>query len=153
METTISALVYLVFLSNFLASKAHNFQCHLPYTTLNEVWRSTGSEVKPKEIPRCDKNYIVDDTWYRFNSSVGNEMPTTNPGFNKCGTHVPLWLSGTHPTTDQGVIDAVACAIVPGQFWPGCGDSYNIKIVNCDGFYLYRLKSPQQCPLAYCAGE
>ena len=148
-----ACVLYLFFLLHLQASTAHDAQCHQNYTTLNQVWRSTAYEIKAREKPRCDRNYIVDDIWYRFESSVGNKMPTANPGFRKCGTFIPLWLKGVHPTADQGVIDAVACAVVPRQGFQGCGDSYNIKIVNCSGFYLYRLKRPQQCSLAYCAGK
>ena len=38
-------------------------------------------------------------------------------------------------------------------FWlpKGCGDSYDIKVVKCPGnFYLYKLKKPKRCDLAYC---
>ncbi len=150
---TTTALVRILFLVYLRDTIAHNTQCHQPYTTLSEVWRSTANEIEKGDTPICDRNYIVDDTWYRFNSSVGNEMPTTNPGYRKCGTYIPIWMKGTHPTTNDGVIDATACAGVPRRRPPGCGVSYKIKVVNCAGYYLYRLKSPQQCALAYCAGK
>ena len=152
MGTTL-ALVFLVFLTNLHDCIAQDAQCQQPYETIEEVWRTTANEIGKTEKPKCDRNYIVDNTWYRFNTTVGNRIPTTNPGFRKCGTYIPIWMKGRHPTVDEGVIKATACAGVPFQFPHGCGISYNIKVVNCTGFYLYQLKSPQQCALAYCAGN
>ena len=148
-----TALVCFVLLASLQGSITHDIQCHQPYTIISEVWRSTANEIKPGETPKCDRNYIVDNTWYRFNSSAGNEMPTANPGFRKCGTFVPIWMKGRHPAVHEGVIDATACAGVPRRRPRGCGVSYRIKVVNCNGFYLYRLMNPYQCSMAYCAGK
>ena len=150
---TATALVCFVLLASLQGSTALDTQCNQPYTTISEVWRSTANELKPGETPMCDRNHIVDDKWYRFYSSAGNEMPTANPGFRRCGTYVPIWLDGSHPAVNNGVVHATACAVLPRQSRPGCGVSYDIKIVNCNGFYLYQLKSPRQCSLAYCAGK
>ena len=151
MEAT-TVLLSFAFLAYLHSSIAHNSQCHQPYITINEVWRSTANEIKSGARPKCDRNYIVDNKWYRFDSSAGNEMPTTNPGYNKCGTIVPIWMDGTHPTVAEDEKDVTACAPVPFLAPPNCGVSFNIKVVNCSGFYIYRLKEPQECSLAYCAG-
>lgn len=149
-ETTL--LLCFLFLAHLHTGIAHDVPCHNAYTTISQVWRSTANVVKPGDKVQCDRGYIKDDTWYRFDSSVGNEMPTSNPGFRKCGTSVPIWMKGKHPTVADGQTDALACAGVPRVPPLGCGVSYPIKVVNCSSFYLYRLKEPQQCSLAYCAG-
>ena len=124
----------------------------IQYTTINDVRRSTKYKGKPSNL-LCDKNFIQDDKWYRFNSVAGNKMPTQNPGFGVCGTYVPIWMRGTHPTTDNVVKNATACGAVPFVFPLGCGYSYAIKVIKCGNFFLYRLKEPQVCYVAYCAGK
>ena len=124
----------------------------IQYTTINDVRRSTKYKGKPGNL-LCDKNFIQDDKWYRFNSVAGNKMPTQNPGAGFCGTYAPIWMKGTHPTTDNVVKDATACGAVPFAFPLGCGYSYAIKVIKCGNFFLYRLKEPQLCHLAYCAGK
>ena len=124
----------------------------IQHTTINDVRRSTKYKGKPGNL-LCDRNYIQDDKWYRFDSVAGNKMPTRNPGTGLCGTHVPIWMRGTHPTTDNVVKNATACAAAPFVFPLGCGYSYAIKVIKCGNFFLYRLKEPQVCYLAYCAGD
>ena len=124
----------------------------IQYTTINDVRRSTKYKGKPGNL-LCDKNFIQDDKWYRFDSVAGNKMPTQNPGTGFCGTYVPIWMKGTHPTTDNVVKDATACGAAPFVFPLGCGYSYAIKVIKCGNFFLYRLKDPQVCSLAYCAGD
>ena len=132
-----------------LSCTAHS-GCYHSYTTISEIWRSTANEVKPGSILKCDRSFIVNDNWYRFDSPAGNEMPTTRPAVKKCGTYMPIWLNGKHPTVAEGDVDRTACVNIPRK--GGCSLSYNIKVVNCSGFYLYQLKKPHQCPSAYCAG-
>ena len=125
------------------------------YSTIRDVRRSTANVFNGKSGDRllCDRNFIKDGTWYRFQSLAGNQMPTTNPGFWHCGTYAPIWLKGSHPKVGEGVVDRKACVSLPFVFPIGCGISYKIKVVNCGDFYLYQLKEPGQCSLAYCAGE
>ena len=122
------------------------------YTFINSTNRSAAFiSTQPYT---CDRGVIKNDHWYRFYSLAGNTMPTANPGLRRCGTYVPIWFQGTHPTTENIVAEAKACAPVPFTFPVGCGVSYDIKVVKCPGdFYVYRLKEPMQCSLAYCAGK
>ncbi|XP_028411933.1 uncharacterized protein LOC114534659 [Dendronephthya gigantea] len=122
------------------------------YTIINDTRRSTAFESKTPYS--CDRGYIVEDHWYRFQSAAGNTMPTTNPGLQRCGTYVPIWFQGTHPSIENLVVDAKACAAVPYTLPVGCGQSFAIKVVKCPSdFYLYRLKEPTTCASAYCAGD
>ena len=124
----------------------------IKYTTINDVRRSTKFKPTGRNLI-CDRNFIKDDQWYRFESAAGDMMPTENPGSNVCGTYIPIWFKGTHPTTDNVVMNATACAALPFVFPFGCGTSYDIKVIKCGSFYLYRLKDPKQCQFAYCAGK
>jgi hypothetical protein len=128
------------------------FNCDdVQYTTISDTRRSTAFEGSPPYL--CDRGFIEDDKWYRFDSAAGNTIPTKNPGFLRCSTYVPIWFNGEHPTDENVVADAQACAAIPFVLPQGCGVSYDIKVVKCPGnFYLYRLKEPKQCSLAYCAG-
>jgi hypothetical protein len=147
--------VFLKFFVLFLLH-AHQvrgtFNCNnIQYTLVNETKRST--TFKSTSPYKCDRGVITDDHWYRFSSAAGNTMPTENPGTRRCGTYVPIWFSGEHPTEENVVVNATACAAVPFVLPIGCGVSYDIKVVKCPGnFYLYRLKEPKECSLAYCAG-
>jgi fibrillin 1 len=146
------AFLPFLFLILYHAQKVRGKFCdEVEYTLINEIRRSTAYKSMSPYI--CDRGFIEDDKWYRFDSAAGNTMPTHNPGIRFCGAYVPIWLNGEHPTKENEEIDAKACAAVPFIPPTGCGISYNIKVVKCPGdFYLYRLKEPRQCSLAYCAG-
>ena len=141
----------LSILSIFLFLAISNAQnpCSGTYDTVTDVRRSTAYN---ETTDLCDRRFIKDGTWYRFVSAVGNKMPETNPGNRRCGTYAPIWLNGHHPTVDGVVIDVTACAVMP-WLHPVCGIAYNIKVVKCGNFFLYRLKPPKQCSVAYCAGN
>ena len=122
------------------------------YNTIDDPRRSTAySNFSSAKL--CDRSIIRDNVWYRFSSEAGGEMPTTKPPFKTCGTYVPIWLHGSHPTIKEGVVRRKACANVPGKPPFGCGFSYDIQVRNCSGFYIYKLKKPLHCYFAYCAGK
>jgi hypothetical protein len=84
---------------------------------------------------------------------VGDKKPEQNPGSGFCGTYAPIWMRGSHPTTDNVVKDVTACGAAPFAFPIGCAYSFAIKVIKCGKFFLYRLKEPKLCYLAYCAGK
>jgi hypothetical protein len=130
---------------------ALNAQCgHLQYTTIRNIRRSTAYNAT---YDLCDRGVIQDGSWYRFKSVAGNKMPEFNPGINRCGTFIPIWMKGKHPTTPGVVVDRTACAPVPWLFPLDCGDRFDIKVINCGSFFLYQLKEPKKCTYAYCAGK
>ena len=123
--------------------------CNDTYITISDVRRSTAYT---STITLCDRDFIKDGKWYRFKSAAGDKMPEHNPGLKRCGTYVPIWLNGKHPTSDGETVTRTACAPLPWTFPFNCGLSYNIKVINCGSFFLYQLKPPDRCSLAYCAG-
>jgi hypothetical protein len=126
------------------------------YKTINDPRRSTGYDVSASNNTRnhlCDRHLLQDNAWYRFSSEAGGQMPTTKPKVGSCGTYIPIWMNGSHPTSEDGIVARKACAYVPFAFPFGCGYSYNIHVRNCSGYYIYQLKTPRNCILAYCAGK
>ena len=62
-------------------------------------------------------------------------------------------MNGSHPSVSDGEVSRMACANVPGGRPIGCTYSYTIKVLNCGDFYVYKLKPPKHCYLAYCIGK
>ena len=147
------AFLAFVFFILYHAQEVRGIFCdEVKYKFINDTRRSIAIESSPPYL--CDRGYIEDDKWYRFYSASGNTIPTKNPGLRHCSTYVPIWFKGEHPTAENVEVDAKACAAIPFVFPIGCGVSYDIKVVKCPGdFYLYKLKEPKQCSLAYCAGK
>lgn len=73
----------------------------------------------------------------------------------QCGTSVPIWLRGTHPSVSDGIQTRQACANFETEdtsHIPCCAQAINIGVKNCNGFFVYFLHPPPICPVAYCAG-
>ena len=95
---------------------------------------------------RCDRR--IGPGWFRFEGSAGIRMPTSCPPTNRCGTHAPGWMNGTHPTVADGQISRQVCF-----HWTrnGCCEwSTNIKVRNCGSYYVYYLNGTPNCSLRYC---
>ena len=104
----------------------------------------------------CDKTNPEFDgtTWQRFIEPAGKMLSTKDPEQMTCGTDGVGWMRGTHPNTLGKVVQRTICFS-----WGGNECSWflsNINVVACKGysgkiFYLYQLKKPPICTLAYCA--
>ena len=123
------------------------------YNVINDPRRSTAFVTDPKQYI-CDRSIMQDNAWYRFSSEAGSEMATETPERGRCGTYIPIWMNGSHPNVIEGTVTRKACAAVPiSSVDPNCSVSYSIKVRNCSGYYIYRLKKIRQCYMAYCAGR
>lgn len=60
-----------------------------------------------------------------------------------------LQFLGDHPEFHDGVVDRTACMT---GLHSGCDETYDIKIMKCDGFYAYYLPATDGCH-SYCVGE
>ena len=129
---------------------ACNVCSNITYTTLADIRRSTAYD---STSDLCDRGVIKDGSWYRFKSVAGDKMPEFNPGIEHCGTYVPIWMNGSHPTKLGKAVNRIACAAIPSRRPAGCGRKFNIKVINCGSFFLYQLKEPKECHFAYCAGR
>ena len=120
-----SMLSYFFFLFRSIAIECRN------HTVLNEASRS-----------RFFTNYIVSgsDTsltgWFTFNGSAGTRMATTCVPADHCGTFVPGWLAGNHPSVDEGLVVRSVCL---SKSQVCCMTSVSVLVRNCSGFFVYKL--------------
>ena len=150
MQILSSLPVLIVFLSR-IHTGLQNSECDDgKYTTINDPRRSTANvqSASNNEKKLCDQSIIQDDKWYRFIGEAGGEMPTKAPKRLSCGTTIPIWMNGSHPSVEEGAVNRTACSKV----FVDCLERYNIKVRNCSGFYIYQLQEPHDCYSAYCAG-
>ena len=77
-------------------------------------------------------------------------MASSCPPMQRCGTHAPGWLNGSHPLVAEGAVQRQVCF-----HWSGgcCQWQNNIQVRNCSGYYVYRLKSTGFCSLPYCGSR
>ncbi|PVD19125.1 hypothetical protein C0Q70_21688 [Pomacea canaliculata] len=127
---------------------------HGNYQSLTDVHRSVSYVTTSPEPPLCDIDLVAG--WYRFVVDAESKMPETCVDTLKCGTTVPIWLNGTHPSVSDGIQTRRACANLQTggtSNSPCCGQAVNIGVKNCGGFYVYYLHPTPACPMAYCAGK
>ncbi|KAL4836289.1 hypothetical protein H8958_016909 [Nasalis larvatus] len=108
---------------------------------LDEYWRST----EYGEGYSCDTDLRG---WYRFVGQSGVRLAETCVPILRCNTAAPMWLNGSHPSSDQGIVSRKACA-----HWSGhcCLWDASIQVKACaGGYYVYNLTAPPECHLAYC---
>ncbi|XDV15919.1 hypothetical protein PO909_015858, partial [Leuciscus waleckii] len=120
------------------------------YTELDEPWRANSSQT-PNSY-KCDTS-VSWSGWYRlFINGLNARIPNTCVEKHHCGTEVPLWIRGGHPTVTDGVVTRDVC----GHWDNYCCyyGSFSIKVKACpDNYYVYELVSPTKCDSAYCAGN
>lgn len=81
-------------------------------------------------------------------------MPDICVPLQICSTSLALWLSGQHPTIEDGMVTRPVCANDGNdccRYKP-----VSIQVKACSGnYYVYEFKDPQVlgCPVAYCAGN
>uniref|UniRef100_A0A3B4EWH0 SRCR domain-containing protein n=1 Tax=Pundamilia nyererei TaxID=303518 RepID=A0A3B4EWH0_9CICH len=119
------------------------------YIALNDDWRSTNN-TNIQDL-HCD-SYINWQGWYRlFLGQFSARVPERCIDSNRCGTHVPLWITQPHPTQAGEIVDRAVC----GRWTTGCchHSSPTIQVKLCYGnYYVYKLQNPNWCYVAYCAG-
>jgi len=118
------------------------------YTAINEPRRSKKAVWNVGEEPFCDRSLLRG--WYRFTSYTGGEIPEERVPENHCGTHAPIWLNGIHPENEGENVVRQACVHFLGN---GCWDRFDINITNCGDYFVYYLRPPLYCAIAYCAGD
>ncbi|XP_016012520.2 uromodulin isoform X2 [Rousettus aegyptiacus] len=111
------------------------------HSTLDQYWRST----EYADGYACDSQL---QGWYRFVGQGGARLPETCVPVLRCNTAAPMWLNGSHPSSDEGIVSRTACA-----HWSGncCLWSAPVQVKACaGGYYVYNLTAPPECYLAYC---
>ncbi|XP_061914398.1 oncoprotein-induced transcript 3 protein [Entelurus aequoreus] len=118
------------------------------YSSLNEPWRNTDHHINQSSgVPLCDNH--MSGEWYRFTGMAGDAMPTFCIPENHCGTHAPVWLNGSHPQPQEGVVTLPVCA----SFGDDCCQwNASVDVKACTGgYFVYRLPRPAVCFHVYCA--
>ncbi|KAM5151667.1 uromodulin-like [Mantella aurantiaca] len=120
------------------------------HTVLNDAWRSTSNTYNNSGYYyynwyHCDYSL---SGWYRFKGEYDLQIPERCIPENSCGTYIPIWMNGSHPTVSDGVVNRKACS----HWYDGCcTQSFNISVRMCpDGFYVYKLQNTPSCSSAYC---
>ncbi|XP_026102626.1 uromodulin-like [Carassius auratus] len=118
------------------------------YNVLDDPWRATNNQYTSEIMCDCEVSW---DGWYRlFIQDQSVQMPDTCVDMLSCGTHAPLWLTGGHPTVEDGVVTRDVC----GHWDNDCCyfQSNPIKVKACSGnYFVYEFVKPAFCSLAYCA--
>ncbi|PVD18264.1 hypothetical protein C0Q70_20813 [Pomacea canaliculata] len=112
------------------------------HKNLTDVRRSVSYQTAYPESPLCDYDLIA----------AGTALWSTLT----CGTTVPIWMRGTHPSTNDGIQTRQACANFQNggaSYIECCGQTMDIRVKNCGKFFVYYLYSVPACPMAYCAGK
>uniref|UniRef100_A0A671LXX0 UMOD/GP2/OIT3-like D8C domain-containing protein n=1 Tax=Sinocyclocheilus anshuiensis TaxID=1608454 RepID=A0A671LXX0_9TELE len=117
---------------------------------LDDPWRATNNT--NASVRECDTS-VTWSGWYRlFINGLSAQIPDTCVEKTGCGTDIPLWIRGGHPTVKDGVVTRDVC----GHWHNYCcyHGSYPIKVKACPGnYYVYELVRPTYCNFAYCAGN
>ncbi|XP_078383779.1 uncharacterized protein LOC144666252 [Oculina patagonica] len=116
------------------------------YTVDVEADRSVSFPRGAGSSYKCDRDTLTPG-WYRFNGTAGSKMPTSCVQKSMCYTDATGWLSGAHPTLQEGVVTRTVCF-----HWSTncCNWQASIKVRNCGLFYVYELVKTPNCQLRYC---
>ena len=86
------------------------------------------------------------ESWYRMPD--GARIPEESPGLYRCGTNVPGYLKGTHPTTPGESLDVAKFCFDYEK--DDCMYSSLGSITHCGNFMVYKLKDAPLCDARYC---
>lgn len=141
------ALLWVVAYILFFKLHLQRFPECLNYKLLSESNRAKSYSSKYRRAI-CDKSLSND--WYRFTGEAGDKMPDTCVAKLRCGTHAPGWLNTSHPSVADGIVNASVCFHWGSNccFW-----ATEIKVRNCDGFFVYKLHRVPYCSLRYCGNK
>ncbi|XP_021376208.1 pancreatic secretory granule membrane major glycoprotein GP2-like [Mizuhopecten yessoensis] len=96
--------------------------------------------------PICDDKLIPG--WYAFEYSAS--IPTSCPQTFSCGTLLPVWMNGSHPSATEGPVTRKMC-VNAGFDTSCCSSKFDIGVKNCGTFMIYYLNPTPGCPIAYCS--
>ena len=119
------------------------------YTPLDQPWRATNAT----GLWVCDR-YFDWTGWYRLlYNGMNIRMPESCVNESRCGTYTTLWLNGSHPQIQDGIVIRRVCMNV-GREDCCYYRSTPIRVKNCPGnYYIYEFVRPASCNSAYCAGN
>ncbi|XP_044175238.1 pancreatic secretory granule membrane major glycoprotein GP2-like isoform X2 [Acropora millepora] len=138
-------------LQNETAELKKNFDECQNYQTLSEGDRKNTYllQLTVEGTAGCDNNLRG---WFRFQGDAGTKMAIYCVKFG-CGTGAPGWLTGAHPTVDEGRVTRRVCFTTNTNC---CLWDTIVQVRNCGDFYVYNIfgtPPQQQCMLRYCSSD
>ncbi|XP_068711555.1 uncharacterized protein [Montipora foliosa] len=121
------------------------------YKALKEANRATTYRFNLLSL--C-KNESTLSGWYRFDGEAGNQMADTCVERYQCGARYSGWLSGGHPSVEDGAVVRRVC--LTASYCSCCANFVYISVRNCGGFYVYKLTplpTSYNCSYRYCASN
>jgi len=82
--------------------------------------------------------------WYRITGEAGTKLIESQVDINHCGTKFGGWLSGGHPTVEQGEVSRT----INFNNYPDFTNQ--AKVINCGTHYVYHLDNVPACNAGYC---
>jgi hypothetical protein len=148
-------------------------------TVLDEYWRSTtnkfafvhesmGTRNYNRYLHRCDRYEgspmaghanLLNASWYMFTGEAGDEMPTSPPAFESCGTSAPGWLATSHPNPGDPPRYGLVCFRDDPHEPQACGEHVEVRVCACSydagvlTTYSYKLPQPPGCMEAFCGAR
>ena len=134
------------FLSFFFLARSN-------YRILNETDRKNDYHTLKSAVHKYDGR--LREGWYRFMGAVGRKMPSQVVPISRGRTDATGWLSGSHPTANQGAVRRRVCF-----HWAGLDRrrrkydrpymwSRYIRVLNCTTLFVYELIPIKRCYLRY----
>merc|ERR1712192_237245 len=84
--------------------------------------------------------------WYRITGEAGTKLIVSPVDMFHCGTATTGWLSGGHPTVDEGEV-----ARTVNFNWASNSSKWSAdaNVINCNTHYVYYLVDAPHCHLGY----
>ena len=109
----------------------------------------------------CDGDYCCDqagddhvrpdwkgDGWYRITGEAGTKIFDSPVEKHHCGTAASGWLSGGHPSPEEGLVTRTVCFVATDN---DCLWEAHVDVLNCnDAYFVYYLVDTPTCNLGYC---
>ncbi|XP_056627972.1 uncharacterized protein LOC130439385 [Triplophysa dalaica] len=123
------------------------------YTIINDIWR----DVRPYQYYEKDDNFVDWKGWYRFYlNGASSQMSEWCVSYIICGGETALFLSGSHPKLEDGVVTREVSGNYRWNYYNQCGNQRlsPIQVKACPGhYYVYKLVKPDMTISrpTYCA--
>ncbi|XP_063074549.1 oncoprotein-induced transcript 3 protein-like [Engraulis encrasicolus] len=121
------------------------------YSVLNATWRATTN--RDANPLRCDSDVQWQGWYLLVHGEHSVRMAESCVPTYSCGTAAPLWLHGSHPTPEDGIVTRQVCLSYRGVCcFPLSVPVPAIQVKACPGNYtVYKFLNPLYCHVAYCA--
>ncbi|KAK3609734.1 hypothetical protein CHS0354_011425 [Potamilus streckersoni] len=137
-------MVLVLFLYALQIAYGQECVCNTTNDTLHDLERRARNYIVAQNEP-----FVVDgNTLYKCYNVGNKKMPTnyTNLQIGVCGTYFPVWMNGTHPGDQEGLVNRTACTMSFAEY---CAVKQTIQVLNCGTHNLYKLR-PTSSTSGYC---